>query len=76
MKYKISFRLDWLEMAFVLSSIFFSGVIVSSDMDDEYLYAGLLILPAVSATEEKGQDSSEVIADFSGVPGLGINYDL
>ena len=53
MKYKIGFRLDWLEMAFVLFSIFFSGVIVSSDMDNEYLYAGLLILPAVTLLLKK-----------------------
>ena len=46
MKYKIGFKLNWYEMVFVLITVFASGIIVSSQMNDKFIYAGLLILSA------------------------------
>jgi hypothetical protein len=44
LKNKIGFRLDWLEMIMVLVISFFAGIIISGNMEDNYIYSGLLIL--------------------------------
>lgn len=44
MKHKIGFRLDWLEMVFILIMVFAAGTFVSSQMDDKFIYVGLLII--------------------------------
>jgi len=44
LKNKIGFRLDWLEMIMVLVISFFAGIIISGNMEDKYIYSGLLIL--------------------------------
>jgi len=44
MKYKIGFRLDWLEMIFVLFTVFTAGFITASDLNNKLLYIGLIIL--------------------------------
>lgn len=46
MKYKIGFRLDWLEMVFILTMIFVAGIFVTSQIDDKFIYVGLLIIGA------------------------------
>ena len=46
MKYKIGFRLDWLEMFFILIMVFVAGIFVTSQMDDKFIYVGLLIIGA------------------------------
>jgi hypothetical protein len=46
MKTKIGFKLDWLELIFVLAQIFFAGIIIASDISDKYIYSGLLIFGA------------------------------
>jgi hypothetical protein len=46
LKNKIGFRLDWLEMIMVLVITFFAGIIISGNMEDKYIYSGLLILSA------------------------------
>lgn len=44
MKYKMGFRLDWLEMVFILIMVFLAGIFVNSQMDDKFIYVGLLII--------------------------------
>ena len=44
MKYKIGFRLDWLEMIFILVMVFVAGIFVTSQIDDKFIYVGLLII--------------------------------
>lgn len=46
MKYKIAFRLDWLEMIFILIMTFFSGMLFLSDMENKFIYMGLLLFGA------------------------------
>ena len=46
MKYKIGFRLDWLEMIFILIMVFLAGIFVTSQMNDKFIYVGLLIIGA------------------------------
>ena len=46
MKYKIGFRLDWLEMIIVLTCVFFSGVALGSDLNEKYIYIGLALTSA------------------------------
>ncbi len=46
MKYKIGFRLDWLEMIFVFLSILLMGFFINSNIDDNYIYIGLLFISA------------------------------
>ena len=46
MKYKIGFRLDWTEMIFILVMVFAAGMFFSSQMDDKYIFVGLLIIGA------------------------------
>lgn len=43
MKYKIGFRLDWLEMIFILVMVFFAGLLATSQIEDNFIYVGLLI---------------------------------
>ena len=43
MKYKIGFRLDWLEMIFILVMVFSAGLLVTSQIEDKFIYVGLLI---------------------------------
>ncbi len=44
MKYKIGFKLDWLEMIFVIFTVFIAGMITASDLNNKFLYTGLIIL--------------------------------
>lgn len=46
MNYKIGFRLDWLEMVFVLASTLLAGAFLASDSKDKYIYFGIAILGA------------------------------
>ena len=46
MKYKIGFRLDWLEMITALAAMFFGGMTVFSNMENKFIYTGLSILSA------------------------------
>ncbi|WP_077401589.1 hypothetical protein [Cellulophaga omnivescoria] len=46
MKNKIGFRLDWLEMIFILALVFLAGFLVNSQIDDKFIYVGLLIFGA------------------------------
>jgi len=46
MKYKIGFKLDWTEMIFILVMVFAAGMFFSSQMDDKYIFVGLLIFGA------------------------------
>ena len=43
MKYKVGFSLDWLEMIFILVMVFFAGLLVTSQIEDKFIYVGLLI---------------------------------
>ena len=44
MKYKTGFKLDWLEMLFLLFTVFIAGMITASDLNNKFLYTGLIIL--------------------------------
>ena len=46
MNYKIGFRLDWLQMIIILASVFFSGMLMSSEMQDKFIYVGLCVFGA------------------------------
>jgi hypothetical protein len=46
MKYKIGFKLDWLEMIFILIIVFVAGIFVFSQMENKFIYIGLLIISA------------------------------
>jgi len=46
MKYRIGFRINWLEMIMILISTFFAGMIISSHMENKFIYTGLLIFGA------------------------------
>jgi hypothetical protein len=46
MKYKIGFRLEWMEMIFVLIMVFSAGYFVASAMHDKLIYVGLLVVSA------------------------------
>jgi hypothetical protein len=46
MKYRIGFKLDWLEMIFILVMIFFSGMLITSEIESKFVYVGLLIFGA------------------------------
>ena len=46
MKHKIGFRLDLLEIVFILVMVFVAGMFVISQMDDKFIYVGLLIIGA------------------------------
>tara|TARA_R110001606_G_scaffold23042_1_gene77999 strand:- start:6894 stop:7085 length:192 start_codon:yes stop_codon:yes gene_type:complete len=43
MKSKIVFKIDVLEMVFILISIFFSGIFFSSDGESKFMSTGLLV---------------------------------
>lgn len=44
MKYKMGFKLDWLEMIFIILSVFIAGMIAAGDLNNKFLYTGLMIL--------------------------------
>jgi hypothetical protein len=44
MKYRIGFKLNWLEVLMVLVSFFFGGILIVSDIDSNYVISGLVIL--------------------------------
>ena len=46
MKRKLGFKLDWLEMLFVIISVFFAGIFAASTIENNYIYVGLLLLGA------------------------------
>ena len=46
MKYKIGFRLDWLEMIMVLAATFVGGIPVFSDMENKFVITGFSVLSA------------------------------
>ena len=46
MKYNIGFRLGWPEMVFILTMVFVAGGFVTSQMNDKFIYVGLLIFGA------------------------------
>jgi len=44
MKYKIGFRLDWLEMILILVMVFVAGIFMNSQVSNKFIYVGLLII--------------------------------
>lgn len=53
MKYKIGFKLDWLEMIFILIMVFFAGIFVTSQIDSKYIFVGLLIAGVSAILRQK-----------------------
>lgn len=53
MKYKIGFKMDWLEMILILVIVFLAGLFVGSKMDDKVIIVGLLIVGAAGYLVKK-----------------------
>jgi hypothetical protein len=53
MKHKVGFRLNVLEMVFVLGLTMFTGMMLSSDMEDKYIYGGLLLVGVLGILVQK-----------------------